>query len=1022
LKKEPEKEPKAESKEVLREESKEGVNEVLEKETVLINLKTYLRREEGLIETKEEEYILSEIAKQYVISLCRGAEIYRTWEIDCIDEGSPYIIFNEKGIRIPNDKCPDKPVWFLLKSGFEFESGIPIIEERIGLNITGDYRLLFVDLTGITQFALKIKGKIEEDEKYIKEHDSMKYTNMEYTSMINTGLWEPYLNGGHILPQVKILESPVYTQKPEKIIVPIDKEIGITGWTFMIRQGIGKSCSRRYYRIQDLKGIEAFHDKGYVEIPLNTAQLSGENPIGWYTFCLRSPKRKEIYLNCAVIPGLKIVFKPQLHFPSNQVEEPCEEASLSIISPEGTSFILEQPSRILAAQERVYDIRIPWNADVAKGVVSVLASNKTNDLDKVDDLSKLDKAVDLNKADVDDMNIMGDLDKVDILNEIDKLDKIDEDKENLPIKIELPNVKWRIYGLKSNFMKGDFNDEAKDDGVKDSILKNNSYEDWNIYEKEIWIGDWEQYEKVQIHIKVPIESAYCYRFYLEDLKDGLEHYIDGKLIDGKSVIELLEFTDTIRRNPGLSRFCMEVYDQRLSPIGKGRIFTLHSKWEVEDIICQVSGFEDKIYLYCQWKDLGKAENRVLRLWKCWKPWEKPLTYNIPDGKNTIEIKEAKSKLIPGKYIIQFDIEDPWLSNDNHLFPKEEFSNIQYLDIQDKEPYIHTELKVTWPNEKKAIIEGKTVGIQNGQQISAFLLGIHRGQAIVCQGISTILLYGDFSIHIDQTQYYRQTQYLSQNQYLEQTKYTEQIKHFNNTVPNLKKFAHWVILKVDNTILSHPPIYTAVILQQPNILEYQLNWVRKKQLSMQKYIKQVDIIDKKGLVIYKLLNVKQLYRIINAWVKGEREVVLTAKVKGRDQGIQVSFDHNTGKCYIGIQKGIRCTSCGAFLPNQEVWHREHYPKCKSFIFRYTKLLEISILLMLDFESYILRFKKLYPLAGYEPLELYSNKHDQLPDYLWMGKNKFSHDNRDKYENIVNLLVDKEVELLNKAEKSIQSSST
>ena len=101
----------------------------------------------------------------------------------------------------------------------------------------------------------------------------------------------------------------------------------------MIRQGIGKSCSRRYYRIQDLKGIEAFHDKGYVEIPLNTAQLSGENPMRLVYFLFKKSQRKRFYLNCAVIPGLKIVFKPQLHFPSNQVEEPCEEASLSIISP-----------------------------------------------------------------------------------------------------------------------------------------------------------------------------------------------------------------------------------------------------------------------------------------------------------------------------------------------------------------------------------------------------------------------------------------------------------------------------------------------------------------------------------------------------------------------------------------------------------------------------------------------------------------------------------------------------------------
>lgn len=330
------------------------------------------------------------------------------------------------------------------------------------------------------------------------------------------------------------------------------------------------------------------------------------------------------------------VFKPQLHFPLNPDEEPGEEASLTIISLEGTSFILEQPSRILAVQEQVYDIRVPWNVDAAKGEVSVLTSDKTSDLDKVDDLSNLDKAVDsdelskldkmsdldktdvddidildsVNKTDVDDMNITGDPDNVDTVDDIYKLDKIGENKENLPIKIEIPNVKWQIYGLKSNLMKGDFNGEVKDNEVKDNILKNNSFEDWNISREEVWIGDWEQYEKVQLHIKVPIESAYFYRFYLEDLKDGLEHHIDGKLTDGKAVIELLEFTDTIRHNLGLSRFCMEVYDRRLLPIGKGGIFTLRSKWEVEDIICQISRFEDEIYLYCQWKDLGKAKNRL----------------------------------------------------------------------------------------------------------------------------------------------------------------------------------------------------------------------------------------------------------------------------------------------------------------------------------------------------------------------------------------------------------------------------
>ena len=105
-------------------------------------------------------------------------------------------------------------------------------------------------------------------------------------------------------------------------------------------------------------------------------------------------------------------------------------------------------------------------------------------------------------------------------------------------------------------------------------------------------------------------------------------------------------------------------------------------------------------------------------------------------------------------------------------------------------------EITWANEMTAIIGGETSKIPEGQGISAYLLGLYRGNSVM----------------------YKADSYVSS----ERKSHIRFLDCRFGDVPGrkvpLQEIAHWIIIKVDFSL----PVYTASILPDPTPICMQLN--------------------------------------------------------------------------------------------------------------------------------------------------------------------------------------------------------
>ncbi|NMB95237.1 MAG: hypothetical protein GYA02_01280, partial [Clostridiaceae bacterium] len=666
------------------------------------------------------------------------------------------------------------------------------------------------------------------------------------------------------------------------------------------------------------------------------------------------------------------------------------------------------------------------------------------------------------------------------------------------IEIKLPITKWKIQGL-----------------------KNTSFPAWNAIEQEIWIDDLIEAIQLYLHIFVPIKSARYYRFYLK----GTDHFTDGEFKNGYAVIELLEFIDTIKSlsNTSLIEFYMDVYEKvgfNIQLIDGGCLFVIRTRWEVTDISWDTWEVEDKIKLQLKWRNLGGINDRILRLWKCHRPWEIPLSYSIPDGKDNFEIIEEKTQLMPAKYIAQFDIDESWHNifdesrlelyseseldtfnasksdkhdfygksnsylHTNFQFPRENF-NICYIDIKENK-YITSDnntsnsitgqsakvnsiidacikkWEINWIGENKAIIDGETSKVLEGQKVTAYLLGIYRGKPAVYKADSSVSSGGNFQIMFDS--------------------YSCLTNVYQKGKLKLKNVVHWIIIRIDSTV----PIYTVSILPEPSPISINLKLNKKNLQSkshlynqlfdakgdkryldrihekqeineiitpLMKYLQYIEIVsideknkknkEKGSLREYRFYNHNQCKKIINAYTVGVKELELLGDNRSNQQRIRLVLDSSTGEYFLGIFKEVKCLGCGAIVPSQEIWHREHYPnpKCKTkdggkgLNPLYVGKLKISTFLTLDYSTIFSKIKSFYPQAAKFVMELYSSSYTDfnLPSYVWQNKDVWldkdankNKNNREKgytfdWHKLVSALVNKEIELIKLIEKELQNIS-
>lgn len=242
--------------------------------------------------------------------------------------------------------------------------------------------------------------------------------------------------------------------------------------------------------------------------------------------------------------------------------------------------------------------------------------------------------------------------------------------------------------------------------------KTDDTEEWCSSIEEIWFEDIGNF-----YLKLPTSTSTKVKLTLSPDVQTIVPTVKKEAI----VFNLRQFSDSIRScNKVLQDLVLSFDDEDISPILLGRI---RLYWQVKDIVLSMKIDNGKRIISIKWEDLGKASNRVVRLWPLNEENLDMIEYIIADGVSQLEISEDIEKLPIGTYRLQFDVDDPW-SDDEALLPMAEDGNCMDIIVGDKREILQEV-------------------IENGLDIVAFDVD---GKKIVSEGnywIDDIKTYSEF---------------------------------------------------------------------------------------------------------------------------------------------------------------------------------------------------------------------------------------------------------------------------------------
>ena len=197
---------------------------------------------------------------------------------------------------------------------------------------------------------------------------------------------------------------------------------------------------------------------------------------------------------------------------------------------------------------------------------------------------------------------------------------------NIKVCIDVPCIRWRLKGAGG----------------------------WNAVAKEIWHED-----IGEIEVKVPSSIDGLVRLSLEEDRQ----VIPGPVKNGIATFNLCSFLDSLRTSR------TDVLEVKLSVIDVSCVlFSIRTQWRVVNI--GVNNWEegDLRIVRLNWTDLGKASNRVLRLWPQDIPAATMSHFTVKDGASQLKIVAPLKSLPAGSYLLQFDVDNPW-SNEEATRPE-----------------------------------------------------------------------------------------------------------------------------------------------------------------------------------------------------------------------------------------------------------------------------------------------------------------------------------------------------------------
>lgn len=231
----------------------------------------------------------------------------------------------------------------------------------------------------------------------------------------------------------------------------------------------------------------------------------------------------------------------------------------------------------------------------------------------------------------------------------------------IPIEIRIPRLRLAIRGLNAQ-----------------------STWQWNHIIQEISIDQYREAGELFILTEIPYGELVTLTL------QNTNQHVTQSIHHGKARFDIKPFYDTlIQLGQPLISFYLTLQSYGIST-QEIPVLSVRTKWTIEELnkIEQVRDEYREIHL--TWHDKGQVRNRCIRLWNMWRPWEMPLSYNIPNDVSEVQFQNPVFELPPVDYRIEFIINNPWhgipphgLSpdvNDNTVF------DLSFGDSEEKESY------------------------------------------------------------------------------------------------------------------------------------------------------------------------------------------------------------------------------------------------------------------------------------------------------------------------------------------------
>lgn len=211
----------------------------------------------------------------------------------------------------------------------------------------------------------------------------------------------------------------------------------------------------------------------------------------------------------------------------------------------------------------------------------------------------------------------------------------DKGTVEMPLEITIPRVRWAVSGAASfGHLKW-----------HDTPIKVSLQEFEEAPEPRLLVqGDFDQDVNCILHLR------------------GIGQQRSFNLKEGKGGCPLSPFLDSLRK----SGFARTYFDLEIALPGQTGttqipLIQVETRWIIEGLQVKqepIPNDHKRITFLC-WRDKGRVNGRLLRLWNLYSQSTKPIEVSIEDGKSEVVVEKDLSDFSHGRYRLEFAVRDPW---------------------------------------------------------------------------------------------------------------------------------------------------------------------------------------------------------------------------------------------------------------------------------------------------------------------------------------------------------------------------